>query len=223
MGLVIAAAGSGVRLGSTLPKQFILLKGKTILQRTIEVFRSVPDIREIVVVGPREHLRKVARIVGRAAVKKKVRIVAGGRHRQDSVWSGLHAFVLMHEVVLVHDAVRPFVSRTLVTRVIDDAHRYGAAVVGVPLRDTIKLEGRKDFCTQTLDRGKLWAVQTPQGFRFDLLLRAHALARRKRMRGTDDAVLVEHLGIPVRIVKGEERNIKITTRQELDIAKKWAK
>jgi 2-C-methyl-D-erythritol 4-phosphate cytidylyltransferase len=118
----------------------------------------------------------------------------------------------------VHDAVRPFVSSHIISTVIEQAERYGAAVVGVPAKDTIKMEGKKGFYARTLPRDLLWAVQTPQGFRFDLLLKAHNLARKQGYRGTDEASLVERLRHPVRIVQGDEWNVKITTPDDLKLA-----
>jgi 2-C-methyl-D-erythritol 4-phosphate cytidylyltransferase len=133
----------------------------------------------------------------------------------------MNAFVSPPELVLVHDAARPLVSQDDVKRVIASASRFGGAVVGTKPSDTIKLEGKRGFYTSTLDRRRLWAVQTPQVFRFELLMKAHKAARRARFQGTDEASLVERVRIPVRIVPGDNRNIKITTVPDLRIAEMW--
>lgn len=217
VGVVIPAGGKGLRFGEGLPKQFLLVNGVPILQRTISIFESIQLIGEIVVVVPKKYVAQTRRMV--SALHKVSAVVAGGSTRQESVWNGLNAFTEPPDVVLVHDAVRPFISPRLVKTVARFAHRYGAAVVGTRTRDTIKTEGRKGFYTETLRRERLWSVQTPQGFAYELLRRAHASARKARYTGTDESSLVERLGIPVRIVPGEERNFKITTRQDFELAK----
>lgn len=221
VGVIIAAGGSGKRLGGKIPKQFIPLGGVPILRRSVEVFCTVGSVDEIVVVSAKEYMARVERLLGRIGCPRILTIVQGGKERQDSVWNGLNAFVASPELVLVHDAARPLVSRDDVKRVITAAARFGVAVVGIKPSDTIKLEGMRGFYTSTLDRTKLWAVQTPQAFRFELLMRAHKAARRAGYQGTDDASLVERLKIPVRIVPGDHRNIKITTFSDLLIAKMW--
>ncbi len=176
-------------------------------------------VGEIVVVVPESERERTGRIVRLGRYSKVSAVVAGGKERQDSVWAGLSAFRRVPAVVLVHDGVRPFVGREVITGVIRGAARYRAAVVGTPVKDTVKLEGRPGFSTSTLSREKLWAVQTPQGFRYHLLVRAHALARKAGYLGTDEASLVERMGVPVRIIRGNERNLKITTRTDLEIAR----
>ena len=219
VGVVIPAGGQGVRFGGKAPKQFLSLQGKTILHRSIALFESIRAVQEIVVVVPTRYVKKVRGMVNRSDFGKASRIVSGGPKRQDSVWNGLNAFSTRPDIVLVHDAVRPLVSRQVVEDVIRQAIRYRAAVVGVRIKDTVKVEGKKGFYTQTLDRENLWAVQTPQGFDYALLTRAHRAVRKARYVGTDEAALVERLGIPVRIVPGDERNIKITTKKDLELAK----
>jgi 2-C-methyl-D-erythritol 4-phosphate cytidylyltransferase len=217
VGVVIAAGGAGRRFGGTLPKQFVRLNGVMVLRRTLAAFQRHPAVHSIVVVAPRAHLPLVERAA--RGFGKVLRIVGGGAHRQGSVWNGLCAFDPPPAIVLVHDAVRPLVSRSVISGVIDAAFSTGAAVVGVRVKDTITLEGRPGFTGRTLERSRLWAVQTPQGFRFDLLVRAHRAARRAGVVGTDEASLVGRLRVPVRIVQGEYRNIKITTPDDVTIAR----
>jgi 2-C-methyl-D-erythritol 4-phosphate cytidylyltransferase len=221
--VIIAAGGSGRRFGGSIPKQFLLLGGVPVLQRSIAAFHAVREVGEIVVVAPASHLSRVQRLAVRAGFTKVTAIVPGGKERQDSVWNGLNAFTHTPRIVLVHDAVRPLVTGRIIREVAGAARRYGAAVVGVKVRDTIKRELRKGFSAATLERKGLWAVQTPQGFRYRLLREAHARAKRQRYTGTDEASLVERMGIPVRLVHGEERNLKITTGDDLKVAAMWAK
>jgi 2-C-methyl-D-erythritol 4-phosphate cytidylyltransferase len=221
VGVVIAAGGAGKRFGGSVPKQFLKVQGVPILERTISLFASLRVVDEIVVVSSLDHVGRVEKLVRRMGCGKIVSIVPGGRERQDSVWNGLHAFIAKPDIILVHDAARPLVSRKVVEAVVAGAISNGAAVVGVRICDTIKMEGKKGFYERTLDRKRLWAVQTPQGFRFDLLLKAHKAARRGRYMGTDESSLVERLAIPVRIVEGNQSNIKITTRQDLRLAEMW--
>jgi 2-C-methyl-D-erythritol 4-phosphate cytidylyltransferase len=221
--VVIAAGGSGRRFGGSTPKQFRRLGGTPILQRTIAAFHAVRAIGEIIVVVPASHVGRAEALVRRAGFTKVGRVVTGGKERQDSVWNGLNAFSRVRPIVLVHDAVRPLVGKSVINHVISGAARYGAAVVGIRVRDTIKLEQRRGFFATTLDRRALWAVQTPQGFRSSLLMRAHREARRGRYLGTDEASLVERLGVPVRIITGEERNLKITTPNDLKVARMYLK
>lgn len=216
--MVIPAGGRGLRLGGSIPKQFLLLRGKPILQRSIEAFDSIPQVGEIVVVVPEEALRRTERLLIKANFHKKLHIVVGGTERQHSVRNGLLSFDVEPEIVLVHDAVRPFVSRVVIERVISETKKHGAAVVGVRVKDTIKLES-SGFYKKTLDRQNLWAVQTPQGFRFEILKRAHIAAQLSAFLGTDEASLVERIRIPVKVVQGDYDNIKVTTLDDLELAK----
>lgn len=223
VGVVIAAGGRGKRLGGKVPKQFLRLHGVPILQRAVELFASVRSVDEIVIASTPEHIHKAGRLLASMGCKKHLTIVPGGKERQDSVWNGMHGFLSKPDIVLVHDAARPLVSKKVVTAVINAAATYGGAVVGVKVNDTIKVEGKRGFYARTLDRSALWAVQTPQGFKFDLLMRAHKSARRSRYLGTDEASLVERLNVPVRIVEGDRTNMKITTQLDLQLAEKWLK
>lgn len=218
VGVVIAAGGTGRRMGGTLPKQFLPLGGRSILERTLAVFNAHPLVRDIVVVVPHSYLERTAWLIHRGNLSKVKCVVAGGKDRQESVWNGLNAFGESPRIVLIHDAVRPLVRRKVVDAVISQTRRYGAAVAGVKVKDTIKWEGRKGYFTRTLDRDKLWSIQTPQGFSYRLAFTAHQKARATGSGGTDDASLVEHLGRKVKIVEGDYDNIKITTAEDLAFA-----
>ncbi len=218
VGVVIPAGGRGVRLGGSIPKQFLLLNGRTILQRSIDAFDSIADVGEIVVVVPEDQLRRTEELISKSKFRKTMHVVVGGSERQHSVRNGLLSFDVDPEIVLVHDAVRPLVTLDVINKVIKQTKKHGAAVVGVRVKDTIKVES-DGFYEKTLDRQKLWAVQTPQGFRYEILKRAHVAAQRSAFLGTDEASLVERLRIPVKIVEGDYRNIKVTTADDLKLAK----
>ncbi len=217
LAVLVPAGGLGTRLGSRTPKQFLTLGGATILARTLAHFRRHPDVRAIVVAAPAEHLARTRRVVGRSG-RPVVEVVAGGATRQESVWLALQAAPAGVEIVLVHDAVRPFVDRALIDAVVTAAAAHGAAICALPIAETIK-RVRDGVVETTLDRAGLWAVQTPQAFRADLLREAHDKARRDGVVGTDEAMLVERLGHPVRVVPGLAANVKITTPEDLQRAR----
>lgn len=210
--VIIAAGGRGRRMGGRIPKQFLRLGGVPILQRTIAVFDALREIGEIVLVVPPTHIRRAEAMVRRGKFIKVCRVVAGGRERQESVARGLGACSSQAALVLVHDAVRPLVEPRVILDVIREARKCGAAAACVRVKDTLKVESsRGGMAVRTHPRAGMWAAQTPQGFRKDLLVRAHEAARRSSFLGTDEASLIERLGIGVRIVEGSERNVKITT------------
>lgn len=211
---IIAAAGAGTRMGGRTPKQFLRLTTSPLLVVTVGHFARHPAIGSIVVVVPPAYTDRVERLVRPLARRVPVTVVPGGRERQDSVRCGLETIPEATEIVLVHDAVRPFVSAVLITAVIDAARREGAAICALPVHETVKrvVDG---YVESTVDRSALRAVQTPQAFRAALLREAHDKARRDAFLGTDEAMLVERLGHPVRVVPGLEGNVKITTPGDL--------
>jgi len=211
--VLVPAGGIGTRLGRRTPKQFLSLGGATILVRTLTHFRRHPGVRAIVVAAPPEHLARTRRLVARSG-PRPVEVVAGGATRQESVWQALQAAPSEVDIVLVHDAVRPFIDRRLIDAVVAAAAAHGAAICALPIAETIK-RVRDDVVETTLDRSGLWVVQTPQAFRSALLREAHDKARRDGVVATDDAMLVEWLGQPVRVVPGLAGNVKITTPEDL--------
>lgn len=172
----------------------------------------------MVVASPKD-VEKVGRLLKRFRLGKLLAVVAGGKERQESVWLGLQALPEETEIVLVHDAVRPFLTVRLVELIVREAERSGAATCGLPVRETVK-RVRGDLVEETLSREGLWLVQTPQAFHRPLLVKAHAEARAQGYLGTDDAVLLERIGLPVRMVPGLRENIKITTREDLSLAQR---
>ena len=211
--VLVPAGGLGTRLGGRTPKQFLQVGCATILARTLTHFVRHPGVRAIVVAAPAEHLARTRRLVARSG-RHPVEVVAGGATRQASVWQALQAVPGDVDVVLVHDAVRPFIDRRLIDAVVAAAVAHGAAICALPIAETVK-RVRDAVVETTLDRSGLWAVQTPQAFRAALLREAHDKARREGVVATDDAMLVEWLGQPVRVVPGLAGNVKITTPEDL--------
>jgi len=195
-------------------KQFAYLRGKPVLEWTLEAFQGHGEVDAVVLVLPDEQDLKHYRM----RYAKIVDIVRGGERRQDSVWQGFRLLdAATAEVVLVHDGARPLVSPGLISRVIAAARADGAAVPALPLEDTVK-EVREGRVVRTADRTLLARTQTPQGFLYTVLKKALYQARRDRFYGTDEAMLAERAGIPVSVVEGDPRNIKITTLVDLKIA-----
>ncbi|MBP1607261.1 MAG: ispDF [Acidobacteria bacterium] len=219
---IIAAGGRGERLGAGLPKQLLEVGGRTILERSIDAFASCDLVDETIVVLPPS--LAAASPPGVDVTRQAVRVVAGGARRQDSVAAGFDAVPPGVDVVLVHDAARPFVSREVIERTIAAAAEHGAAIAAVPSRDTVKQaqfdEGRP-VVSATLPREEIYLAQTPQGFRWAVLADAVALGRRG-VDATDEAMLAELAGHPVCLVEGDVRNMKVTTPGDLPIAEALA-
>lgn len=216
-GAVIVAAGAGVRMGTAagLRKQYLTLEGTPVLLRALAAFEEVASVREIVVVVPAEDVEWVDRQW--LAPRRRGRVlkaVAGGPSRQASVSRGREALSEACRWVVVHDAARPLVTPGLIQRVLAAAQETGAAVAGVPVTDTVKRVDGSGRVLETLPRESLRAIQTPQAFRRDVLTRAHQLEELLH-QVTDDAALVEHLGIPVTVVDGDPDNIKLTRPRDL--------
>ena len=211
--VVIPAGGVGARLGSRTPKQFLSLGEASILVTTVRRFARRRDVVGVVVAAPAEHVARTKRALAGVAARTALTVVPGGASRQESVALGLAA-VPAAEIVVVHDAVRPFITDALVDRVVAAARAEGAAICALPVKDTVKRvrDGRVEA---TVDRTNLWSVQTPQAFRAGLLREAHDKARRDAVMGTDCAMLVERLGGTVHVVEGLEANVKITTAGDL--------
>ncbi len=219
VGVIIPAAGSGTRLGGGVAKQFLDLQGIPILAHTLQRFEQHPAIDVIAIAGS-STVELITEIVRTIRASKVIWIGTGGPRRQDSVWNALQALGdAALQIVLIHDAVRPFVAPTLIDAVIDATVTYGAAIPVIPPNDTIKEGPGGGFVKITPDRSKLWMVQTPQGFRYDLIIDAYRQAEQDQFTGTDDASLVEHFGVPVKMVQGSRDNFKITTGEDLEIAR----
>jgi len=209
---IIAAGGTGRRLGADVPKQLLVVGGVPILQRSVEAFLSHPQVSDVVVALPSSMAASPPEWL------KGVRVVAGGDSRQASVANAFDEVSSASDVVLVHDAARPFVSGEVISRAIAAAAAHGAAIVAVPVSDTVKRIADGDVITETIPRDEVFLAQTPQAFRRSILEEAVALGR-SGVEGTDEAALVERAGHRVRVVSGEASNVKITTATDLDVAR----
>ena len=219
--VVIPAGGVGSRLGARVPKQFLSVGGASILLRTVQHFVRRRDVVAVVVAAPAPHLARTRRLLSGLARRAPITVVSGGASRQESVALGLAAAPTA-EIVVVHDAVRPFITSALLDRVVAAARDAGAAICALPVKETVK-RVRDGVVEDTVDRTNLWSVQTPQAFRAALLREAHDKARRDGVMGTDCAMLVERLGVPIRVVEGLEANVKITTATDLARARATAR
>jgi len=218
---VVPAGGSGARMGGRRPKQYLAIDGVPIVVVTLRALARCRSIEGIVVAAPADRVESTQDLLRRFRVPRVVAVVAGGRERQDSVREGLQAAPSGAAWIVVHDAVRPFVTPELVERVLAAARVPGAATCGWPVRETVKRVS-DSVVEATLPRAGLWLTQTPQAFRRELLREAHEKAARDGYEGTDDAMLVERLGGRVAMVEGLPQNLKITTPEDLRTARAWA-
>lgn len=214
VGVIIAAAGAGTRLGRG-SKALVKIRGRTALARTMELFLGLEEVDRIVVVGPPAQLEQARREVEALRPGKPVEVCPGGATRQQSVRAGL-ALLEGCQWVLVHDAARPMATPALVRRVLAAARQSGAALPGLPPRDAVKrVEAGR--LVESLDRTRLVLAQTPQGFAYRVLAQAHFQAADAGLVGDDDAQLVAAAGHQVAVVEGEPTNIKLTTAEDLEL------
>lgn len=217
---IIVAAGAGRRIGGATAKTYLPIAGRPLILRTLDRIFATPAVSDVVlVVAPgdvdycRDLLAADASLKGRACD-----LQAGGATRQQSVRCGLVKLAAATDLVMIHDGARPFVSAALIGRCIQAAAARGAAVVGLPVRDTIKQVGLDGYVQSTPERTGLWEIQTPQIFQRDLIVTAHDWAVREGFDATDDAMVVERIGKPVFVVEGERNNFKITVPEDLQLA-----
>lgn len=214
--VIVVAAGKGLRMNHSLPKQYLPLEGKPILAHTLLNLSQIPEIDDIVLVVSTDRIQWCReQIIEKNNLKKVEKVVSGGKTRGDSVLRGLKNLKEKGGIVSIHDGVRPFVEKHTFAHVVEQAKKFGAAICAVPLRDTLK-KASKEKVISTESRDGLWLVQTPQAFRYSVILKAYQKA--KDLQATDDAALVEKLPHPVKIVEGSTLNIKITTPQDLVLA-----
>ncbi|HDM76196.1 MAG TPA: 2-C-methyl-D-erythritol 4-phosphate cytidylyltransferase [Deltaproteobacteria bacterium] len=216
--VIIAAGGRGHRMGESICKQFLELKGMSIIARTILKFQTCEAVDGIIIgitTGEEDYFKE--KVLLETGETKLVKLVSGGEERQDTVWNCLEVLPESCEIVLVHDGVRPLISEQLIEKVAETASEKGAVIPALPAEETTK-KVSDGVVIETLNRKEIWLAQTPQGFRRDLIVEAYKKARKKQLRGTDDASLVEALGRKVYVVKGEKQNMKITTPFDLKIA-----
>ena len=213
--VIVVAAGAGKRLHSKVPKALVLLKGRPLIAYCLKVFENHPGIDGVVVVGAGAFLSQFIHLT--RSFKKVRAVVAGGLKRSDSVKCGLKEISPDTDIVLVHDAARPFIENVMINRLFGALKKNKAAIVGVPLKFTVKKIDRKTLNIQeTPARELLWEAQTPQGFHKDVLVKAYA--KKFNKEATDDAMMVERMGTRVKVVMGNYRNIKVTTPEDIILA-----
>jgi 2-C-methyl-D-erythritol 4-phosphate cytidylyltransferase len=214
---ILVAAGKGARMGAGVDKLFLDVAGRPVVAHTWQRFNNAGCIGEIVVVVRKGREKKFEALAAEFHFQKPFRIVVGGAERQDSVWNGLEALSPEAEIVAIHDAARPCVSEELIAETVKCAEETGAAVAARPVTDTIKESAAGQLIERTLDRSKLWSVQTPQTFRVEVIRRALAEVRRRRLVFTDDTAACELIGQPVRLISRIAPNPKVTVPGDLPL------
>ena len=217
---IIVAAGKGIRMNDLTRKQYLDLAGRPILAHSVMVFDTFELIDKIFLVVPKEDIDYCRKnIVPLMELRNGLNLVPGGEQRQNSVYNGLQAMDKKTDTVVIHDGVRPFIQPDELESCILGARKFGACILGIPVGDTVKCVDESGFIEKTLSRDSIWLAQTPQAFKYELIIKAHETARRDGYTGSDDASLVERLGVGVKIIRGSKNNIKITVREDLVIAR----
>lgn len=219
LALIIPAAGKGERLGGDVPKPYIKIAGKTILEYTLSRFRDVSGLGEIIVSTTEEYIDATEKILQNVFPGLKCTVVEGGAERQDSIRNALEKISDKTGLIAVHDAVRPFVKKEDIENCIEEASRSGGAVLAIPARDTIKIVRQNLEIEETPERKKIWQAQTPQIFWAALLREAYQYAKDHKLLGSDDSSLVEKIGGKVVLVEGSSKNFKITHSHDLNVAR----
>jgi 2-C-methyl-D-erythritol 4-phosphate cytidylyltransferase len=215
---LVPAAGRGLRMGGSVPKQFLSLGGEPLIIQSLRMLQAAPVVDRIILAVPSAEVEYCEHeIVSRHGFTKVTQVVVGGAERQDSVRCALAQVPSDTEIVLIHDAVRPFVTLRMIAEVVAAARKEGAAIIALPMRDTVKQVRTDGLIERTVDRTPLWLAQTPQAFRRDWIETAHRKAQAEGVRATDDAFLVEWLGHSVAVVEGSGENIKVTRPEDLVI------
>lgn len=217
LGVILLAGGNGTRMQSPIPKQYMDLQGKPVAQHSLDLFALTPNVIEIVIVAAPEYRQ----FFNTSACKMPITFALPGERRQDSVYNGLQAFSKNPSFICVHDTARPFITDTLVKRVIDAALQHGAATAAMPVKFTVKEATPEGQVVRTLERSTLWEIQTPQIIKTELLHEGFDYANQNYLSVTDDTSLVELLGAKVQLVEGSDRNMKLTTSEDFVIAQAW--
>lgn len=219
VGVVVAAAGESRRMGGGIKKQYLFICDKPVLAHTLAAINSSDLVDEIIIAAGEDEMEYCRKnIIEAYEINKVSGVVKGGKERQQSVFQGLLSFEGKCGIAVIHDGARPFVTAAILDESIREAYEYGAAACAVPVKDTIKVADKDGWIVDTPDRSHLYAVQTPQTFKFDLIFEAHKKARNEGYTGTDDTVLVERMGTRVKIFDGSYENMKITTPEDIYMA-----
>jgi 2-C-methyl-D-erythritol 4-phosphate cytidylyltransferase len=216
---IVVAAGRGTRMGGDIPKQFEELSRNPLLSYSLSTLQSCDEIGTVILVITPEWQEKARELVKKHQFTKVLSVIPGGERRQDSVQNGLNALPCGTDYVVIHDGARPFATKKQFRETLETARETGAAITAIPPTDTIKEGSLEKGVTGTIDRNRLWAVQTPQAFEVNLLKTAYNKAEEDGLEVTDDAQIVEHYGKPVGIVMGSRENIKVTHPIDWDIAR----
>jgi 2-C-methyl-D-erythritol 4-phosphate cytidylyltransferase len=217
---IIVAAGQGRRMKDPVRKQYRKVAGLPVISHTLRVFDTCAIVDEMVLCVPRQDIDFCREeLIKPANPTKNIILVAGGDTRQESVFNGLQAIESNDGFIVIHDGVRPFITSEQITACVEGAANHGACILGIPAFDTLKRVNENDSIIETVDREGIWMAQTPQAFRYDLINRAHRHARQKGHRATDDASLLERIGIEVKIILGSRNNLKITDQDDLQLAR----
>ena len=218
---VITAAGSGTRMASEQAKQFLDLDGRPLLAATLKPFQKCRAVDAMILVVPSEDVDFCRKEIVTAFEFDKVKkVVPGGERRQDSVRAGIEATNAEYDLILIHDGVRPLIDEALIERVVKKAKNHRAVITALPAKETVKEVTGLGEVVKTYDRNRVWLVQTPQAFRYKDIAAAHHKALvEKWEEATDDSFLVEKLGIPVNVIEGSEKNIKVTTPNDMELAR----
>ena len=215
---LVPAAGRGLRMGGSVPKQYLSIGGEPLIVQSLRILQAAPVVGQIILAVPSADIEYCQHeIVLRHRFTKVTKVVAGGAERQDSVRHALAQVPSETDIVLIHDAVRPFVTQRMIEEVVAASWKEGAAIIALPMRDTVKQVRMDRIIERTVDRTPLWLAQTPQAFRRDWIETAHRNAHAEGVRATDDAFLVEWLGYSVAVVEGSGENIKVTRPEDLVI------
>lgn len=221
---IIVAAGSGVRMKDALRKQYIPISGIPILGHTLLVFDACDMIDNMILVLPKSDFDYCSKtVISTLRFQKKIEMVEGGEKRCDSVYNGLMALDKKTNIVVIHDGVRPFIREDQIKESIIQARKTGACILAIQVYDTLKCVDQSGNITKTLERENVQFAQTPQTFKYDLILKAHTSAKKDGFIGNDDAQLVERIGGKVKIITGSRLNIKITEKEDLIFAQALAK
>ena len=219
---IIPAAGSGTRIGGSIKKQFLELQGKEVLNWTIEALLEMYTFVELIIVVPQNEVDEVLKKVTKwFPFEKSIKVVCGGATRQASVYNGLSHLESIVDLILIHDGVRPFIPKSSTVKAISDLSLsidLEGLIAGMKVTDTLKKVESNLTIIETVDRETIWAVQTPQIFKFETLLEAHKFALQTQLSATDDAMLLEKLGKKVGIFEGSADNIKITKPFDIKLA-----
>lgn len=219
--VIIPASGSGIRFTSNTPKQFVKIEGKELIAHTLERFNAVQKVDSIIISTQKKFFDKIIKIVFEKNIVKVTKIVEGGERRMDSVYNALmNLNCKKNDFIIIHDAVRPYVSKNLIERLIKETKKSNSVIPGMLISDTVKRTDKKLIVKNTIPRENLYRVQTPQVFRYDILVKSFEKAYRENYMGTDEAAIVENAGYKIKLIEGETENIKITVKEDLKSLKK---